>query len=45
MKIFMESIDLEIWDAIENGPFIPTHINKVTVNKPKSEWIDDEKNV
>jgi len=24
MKIFVESIDQGIWDAIENGPFIPT---------------------
>jgi len=23
MKIFVESIDSGIWDAIENGPFIP----------------------
>ena len=23
MKIFVESIDQGIWDAIENGPFIP----------------------
>jgi len=23
MKIFVESIDKGIWDAIENGPFIP----------------------
>ena len=24
MKIFMESLDKGIWDAIENDPFIPT---------------------
>ena len=23
MKIFVESLDGGIWDAIENGPFIP----------------------
>jgi len=23
MKIFVESLDKGIWDAIENGPFIP----------------------
>jgi len=23
MKIFMESLDKGIWDAIENGPFVP----------------------
>ena len=25
MKIFIESIDKGIWDAIENGPFIPNN--------------------
>jgi len=25
MKIFIESIDKGIWDAIVNGPFIPKH--------------------
>jgi len=23
MKIFVESLDQGIWDAIENGPFVP----------------------
>ena len=44
MKIFIEGIDCDIWDAIENGPFIPTHlINNVVVNKPRSLWTKDEK--
>jgi len=35
MKIFVESIDRGIWDAIINGPFIPKHeTNKVFVEKP-----------
>jgi hypothetical protein len=44
MKIFIEGIDCDIWDAIENGPFIPTHlVNNVVVNKPRSLWTKDEK--
>jgi len=23
MKVFIESIDNEIWDAVANGPFVP----------------------
>jgi len=26
MKIFIESIDRGIWNAIVNGPFIPMHV-------------------
>ena len=44
MKIFIEGIDCDIWDAIENGPFIPTHlVNNVVGNKPRSLWTKDEK--
>jgi len=43
MKIFIESLDRGIWDAIVNGPFIPKHIvNGITVDKPWSEWTIDE---
>jgi len=35
MKIFIESIDQEIWDAIINGPYTPKHIvANVQVDKP-----------
>jgi len=44
MKYFIEGVDCDIWDAIENGPFIPTHlVNNVVVNKPRSLWTRDEK--
>jgi len=33
MKIFMESIDLGIWDAIVNGPFVPIHVVKEETEK------------
>ena len=26
MKIFMESIDMGIWDAVANGPFVPMQV-------------------
>jgi len=37
MKIFIESIDKVIWNAIKNGPFIPMVENeKVIFEKPWS---------
>jgi len=43
MKIFIESIDQGIWDAIENGPFIP-RIEKAGsfTRKSWSQWINEE---
>ena len=41
MKIFVESLDRGIWDAIENGPFIPKLIKDgVFIEKPWSQWTD-----
>jgi len=43
MKIFVESIDKGIWDAIENGPFIPKlEMDGVFLEKPWSQWTDIE---
>jgi len=43
MKIFVESIDKEIWDAIQNGPFAPMLENdKVVSKKPWSQWTEHE---
>jgi len=43
MKIFVESIDIGIWDAIKNGPFIPMLENdKVISEKPWSQWTEHE---
>jgi len=43
MKIFVESLDRGIWDAIENDPFIPKLENDdVFIEKPWSQWTDDE---
>jgi len=39
MKIFVESFDKGIWDAIENGPFIPKfEKDGSSIEKPWSQW-------
>jgi len=44
MKIFMESIDMGIWDAVVSGPFIPMQVVKEeTVKKFWSEWSETER--
>ena len=43
MKIFVESIDQRIWDAIENGLFIPkTKKGGSFTKKPWSQWTNEE---
>jgi len=43
MKIFIESLDRGIWDAIVNGPYIlKTVIDGTAVDKPRSEWSAEE---
>ena len=43
MKIFVESVDRGIWDAIENGHFIPKLENDgVFIEKPWFQWTDAE---
>ncbi|KAK2435416.1 gag-protease polyprotein [Trifolium repens] len=45
MRIHINSFDGEVWNAIENGPFVPTitDLNGVVTNKPMAQWTDDEK--
>ena len=39
----MESLDKGIWDAIKNGPFIPTFEKDGSViEKPWSQWTEAE---
>ena len=39
MSWFLKSINLDLWDVIENGPYIPSKLeNGVMVQKPKQEW-------
>jgi len=43
MKIFIESIDKGIWDAIENDPFIPKfEKDGFSTEKSWSQWTDEE---
>jgi len=43
MKIFVESIDKGIWNAIKNGPFIPmVEDEKFISKKPWSQWTEQE---
>ena len=42
MQIFIEAIDLNIWEAIEIGPYIPTLVvGNATIEKPR-DWGDQE---
>ena len=44
MKIFIESIDQGIWDAIINGAYTPKHIvDDVQVNKPWTQWNEEKR--
>ncbi|XP_068497724.1 uncharacterized protein [Phaseolus vulgaris] len=44
MKIFMESIDFGIWEAVVDGPSVPMQVIKdETVKKPRSEWSEIER--
>nr|KYP31843.1 Retrovirus-related Pol polyprotein from transposon TNT 1-94 [Cajanus cajan] len=45
MRIFIEAIDIAVWDAIENGPYIPMKKDDDGELKEKhwSEWSDEEK--
>jgi len=43
MKIFVESLDKGIWDAIENDLFIPKfEKDGSSIEKPWSQWNDVE---
>jgi len=44
MQIFIEAINLNIWEAIEIGSFIPTMVvGNATIEKPREEWDDNER--
>nr|KYP50502.1 Retrovirus-related Pol polyprotein from transposon TNT 1-94 [Cajanus cajan] len=44
MQIFIEAIDLNIWDTIENGLFIPTIVVGHEIkNLPKDQWSEDDR--
>nr|KYP31141.1 hypothetical protein KK1_048850 [Cajanus cajan] len=44
MRIFIEATDIAVWDAVENGPYIPmTKDDDGKREKHWSEWSDDER--
>jgi len=44
MKIFMDSIEFGIWEAVVDGSFVPMQVIKdETVKKPRSEWSESER--
>jgi len=44
MQIFIEAIDLNIWEAIEIGPYIPRMVvGNATIEKPRKQWDEEER--
>ena len=46
MQIFIEAIDLNIWEAIELGPHIPTIVDvstSTTSQKPRDQWTEEDR--
>ena len=44
MQIFIEAIDLKIWEAIKIGPYVPTMVaGNTTIEKPKGDWSEEER--
>ena len=45
MLIFLEASGLDILDAVENGPFIPSiaGIDGKIIEKPRKDWSEDDK--
>lgn len=44
MKAHLETQGVEVWDAVENGLFVPTSVvNGVGTTNIKSSWTDDDK--
>ena len=44
MQIFIEALDLNIWEAIEIGPYVPTMVaGNTTTEKPRENWSEEER--
>src|SRR4030066_1784603 len=44
MRAYLEAQGEEIWNVVENGPFVPTTVvNNVVQEKVKTSWTDDDK--
>jgi len=46
MQIFIEVMDLNIKEAIEIGPYIPTMVvGNTTIEKPREQWDEERRRV
>jgi len=49
IQIFIEAIDLNIWEAIEIGPYVPTIVDgsttngSTTIEKPRDKWSKEDR--
>ena len=46
MQIFIEAIDLNIWEVIEIGPYVPTIVDgstSKTTKKPRDKWSEEDR--
>jgi len=44
MQIFIEAIDLNIWEAMEIGPYVPTMVaGNITTEKPRENWSEEDR--
>jgi len=47
MSVHIQSVDMDVWDAVVNGRFQPqiaaNNEDSVLLNKPKADWSDDDK--
>ena len=44
MQIVIEAIDLNIWEAIEIRPYVPTVVaGNTTIEKPRENWSEEER--
>ena len=45
MKIYLQALDYEIWEIVNDGPFMPTTTNeeREDIPKPSSQWSELEK--
>ena len=44
MRVFLQSKNLDIWNVIEEGPFVLTKlVDGGRVNKPTEEWNESDK--
>jgi len=43
MQIFIEEIDLNIWESIEIGPYVPTMVAENTTEKPRENWSEEDR--